>query len=495
MIRTVFFKELQIALLNKRLLISCLALVILIVISGMIFEKRYGSMQREYEAFSLQEGQSVEMLFNKKQQGIDAAKQQGISQEIIDKYLQLNLGDLIFVTRNISKEPSKLSFIASHNSSLPNGLEMDYFRISTPQIYSSYNQYFRSFVVLDWTNIIIYFLSFICLCFAYDAFSGERQSGTLKLMFASSIPRWKVLLGKLSALWCILLIPVVIGIIIPLLILQLSASIVLSPTDYFKILIFFFITVLFIGINILLFFAISIFTPRTSVSSIVCLLVWIVMVFVLPNISWLVAAKLQPVPSIAEQNIREETMMNDANDKTVNWSDAWRSQWEKHSEDVYKWKNHRDRMENIHKEIWDEYRNKLFLQTETSIALSKISPFMVFRFIGDRIADNNYYGYHNFHRQAVAYQDSYRSFIIDKDAADPKSLHLIWNDPPGWDKKCRGYISQAAIDINDVPTFSYKSQNIATLLHNNLVDIAILLLWFGILFGVVLFAFIRYDVR
>jgi len=488
MIKHIFFKELQLALLNKRLAASCLALIILMVAGGMVFEKRYRSMQREYEEFSLQERQKIEL---DKAAEINRNKQ-WYSQERADEHMKLRLNDLIFTNRNISKEPSKLSFIASHNSSLPNGLEMDYFRTSIPQTYSTYNQYFRSFVALDWTNIIMYFLSFICLCFAYDAFSGERQNGTLKLMIASGVPRRKILLGKLFALWCILLAPVVIGIIIHLLIVQLSASVMLSPADYYKILVFFFATVLFVGINILMFFAISILTPRASVSSIVCLLAWIVLVFILPNTGWVIAGKLHSVPSLAEQNLRAETMLNDADDKTIWWSDMWRDQWEEHAEDVYKFKNKRDKLENIHKEIWDEYRNKLFRQTDASIALSKISPFMVFRFMGDRIADNNYYGYRNFQRQIVAYQDAYRNFIIDKDAADSESLHLIWNDR--W-KGCADYISKSAINPDEVPVFTYQSPSVAALLQNSLVDISILLLWLGALFGLVHFAFIRYDVR
>jgi len=441
MFRYIFIKELQIALLNRRLASSCLALVILMVVGGVVFEKRYRSMQREYEEFMLQEGQSFEQITKIKQKVINDYKRQNNTlppQEMIDEYLKVKLPDLIFLTRYILKEPSRLSFIASHNSSLPNGLEMNYFRSSAPQTYSANNQYFRSFVALDWVNIILCFLSFICLCFAYDAFSGEKQHGTLKLMLASSVPRRYILLGKLFALWCVLLAPIVVGVVIHLLIMQLSANVTFVSADYFKILLFLFMAALFTGVNILLFFAISIFTPRVSVSSIVCLLVWIVLVFVLPNTGWLVAGKLHPVPSLAEQNLRVETLMDDATDKTIRWSSFWHEQWEQRSEDVYKWKNMHDRIDNIHRDHWDEYSNSLFRQTDVSISLSKISPFMVFRFMGDRIADNNYYGYRNFQRQATAYQDAYRNFIVDKDAADPASRHLIWNDNF---KGCLAYMS------------------------------------------------------
>ena len=116
---------------------------------------------------------------------------------------------------------------------------------------------------------------------------------------------------------------------------------------------------------------------------------------------------------------------------------------------------------------------------------------MVFRFINDRIADNNYYGYQNFQRQAIAFQDACRNFIIDKDAADPQSLHLIWNDRF---RACRSYISQTAIEPSEVPVFAYQAPKISTLIFNSRIDIIIMLLWLGAMFGIVFYLFEKYDV-
>ena len=42
---------------------------------------------------------------------------------------------------------------------------------------------------VDWAFIIGYVLSLIALLFTFDAISGERERGTLRLMLANSIPR------------------------------------------------------------------------------------------------------------------------------------------------------------------------------------------------------------------------------------------------------------------------------------------------------------------
>lgn len=465
MIKYIFIKELQSALLDKRLLFSCLVLTILMFIGGFVFERQYVSLKNEYEELALENNSKF------------------------DEIQEFRLFDLISLKQNLSKAPSNLSFISQNNKALPNGIEINYFRTSIPQKYDSHNNYFRLFIALDWTNIIIYLFSFVCLCFAYDAFSGERQSGTLKLILSGSVPRWKILLGKLLSLWFILLIPVIIGIIINLLYFQLSPAIILSAIDYTKVFLFLIFTILILGINILIFFGISLLTPNSSVSSIVCLLVWITFIFVLPNISWLMANNLSPVPSMEEQNRKEESLLKNLNQA------KWSSYWENNppGEGVYKWKEMCDQREEVHKNVWDEYLNFIFQQSDMSINLSKISPFMTFKWMNDRIADTNYYGYKNFYTQALNYQNSLRTFVNDKDAADPNSYHLFWNSE--FFGTCETFISKDSLQFGEIPHFSYQSVSLKTIFSEGMNEFILLSVWFILLFIGVSFSFYRYDVR
>ena len=50
--------------------------------------------------------------------------------------------------------------------------------------------------VIDWVFIVTYLLSFIPLLFTFDALSGERERGTLRLCLANSISRPTLLMGK-----------------------------------------------------------------------------------------------------------------------------------------------------------------------------------------------------------------------------------------------------------------------------------------------------------
>jgi len=466
MIKYIFIKELQSTLSDRRLLFSCLILTLLMVVGGFVSEQQYSSLKNEYE----------ELIRD------NTSK--------FDEIQELRLFDVATLKQILGKAPSNLSFISQNNKALPNGIETNYFRMSIPQKFDSCNNYFRPFVALDWANIIIYLFSFVCLCFAYNAFSGERESGTLRLILSGSVPRWKILIGKLLSLWFILLIPIITGILINLLYFQLSPGIVLSATDYTKVFLFLLFTILILGINILIFFGISLLSPNSTVSSITCLLVWIVFVFVLPNISWLMEKNRSPVPGIEEQNRKEEALLKNVN------HEYWTYLWENKppEEGVYKWKGRCDQIEEIHKNVWTEYVNLIFQQTDMSINLSKISPYMTFKWMSDRIADTNYSGYRNFHTQAFNYQTGLRTFINDKDTADPNSYHLFWNTTTFFGT-CKTFISQKLLQSNEIPYFNYQPTSLKSIFSESRYDIFLLLGWFIVLFIGTFFLFYRYDVR
>ena len=80
--------------------------------------------------------------------------------------------------------------------------------LSAPQ---DSNPLMHAFPVFDLATISALLLSLVALFFAYDSVSGERQAGTLSLLFSNPVPRAHLLLGKwLGGLACTGL-PVVAG--------------------------------------------------------------------------------------------------------------------------------------------------------------------------------------------------------------------------------------------------------------------------------------------
>lgn len=497
MIRYIFIKEIQSFLYNRVLVISCCFLIVLMVICGFIFDFQYNNLkndadiiqQNNYNKFSdpqyntSERANSWNMMFRiLKQRNIP------ITQQMIENNQKLYLEDLLSIKQNIIKEPSRLSFLTSTNKKVPNGLEMDYFEMSPPKSFFSFNNYARPFISLDWTNIILYLLSMICLCFAYNAFTMEKQNETLKLLLANSISRWEIIIGKFLALLCILSAPVVIGLLINLILVQFSSNIILTPEDYSKIVLFLVSTIIFIGINILIYFLVSILSSSSSISSTICLSLWVIFAIVLPNTGWLLSSKISPVPSIADINYKEELLVNQQIDKNIRWRT---DQWIREStppQGVHDWKLVCDQKVLIHNNIINDYQNAIFEQTDLAINLSKISPFSVYRFLSERITDNNYYGYRHLQKQAVEYQNMFQSFVINKDAADPESHHLIWKCPQ---KKNMFFISKMTVAPSDIPYFTYSAPTFSGILNECKWDIVILILWYLVLFFASFYAFVR----
>jgi len=56
-------------------------------------------------------------------------------------------------------------------------------------------------------------------------------------------------------------------------------------------------------------------------------------------------------------------------------------------------------------------------------------------------------------------------------------------------------MSDVSITPGETPVFTYQSPEIPALIYNLRTDFAILLVWLCVLFGLVYYAFVRYDVR
>ena len=72
------------------------------------------------------------------------------------------------------------------------------------------NPYMSMFPDMDISLILRIVFSVLALLVAYNVIAGEREQGTLKLIFSNTIPRHQVLLGKYLAGMMILIVPVTI---------------------------------------------------------------------------------------------------------------------------------------------------------------------------------------------------------------------------------------------------------------------------------------------
>ena len=405
------------------------------------------------------------------------------------------LVNLVYVEQQLVKDIPKYVFLSEASEEvLPNGLRLTYFTESLPQYYKFQNLFYNTYNAIDWSFIILFVVSFFCIVLSYDAFSGEKENGTLKLMLSNSIPRWKIIIGKFGGIFLIITLSVLVGMLINLIIINISSTIPIKASDILVIALFLFGSVLFIAFNILITFWVSCITKKSSVSLTIILTIWIVLNIVFPNIAWLFAEQLHPIPSFSQVTEKEKYETKQMYEEKK-YSTEMRSSW------IGKAPNERllSRVEGInertkiHNYLWRDYYNQMVKQTEIAINLCKLSPFSVYRFFNEALSYNGYYGYLRFHDQALIYQSTFQRFINETDNQDSKSFHLIWQEHKSIVKH---FMSSKPVDFNSIPRFeNHHSSIMVKLANHNMSDLLILFIWTFVCLVGTFISFNKYDIR
>ena len=151
---------------------------------------------------------------------------------------------------------------------------------------------------IDLVFIVTVMMSLLALLFSYDALTGERERGTLRLMTAYPVTRAGVLFGKWAGGMLSLMIPFGIALLISLMYIGFHPLIAWSASDYGVFLLLFLTSFFFISIFYLIGLAVSAFSRTSSASILSSLFIWVLMVLVIPNISPYLSAQIYPTPSI-----------------------------------------------------------------------------------------------------------------------------------------------------------------------------------------------------
>jgi ABC-type transport system involved in multi-copper enzyme maturation permease subunit len=484
MITTVLLKELQNHLLNKSIIFIWFVIIGLFILNVFAFTFQYKDESKKYEDIVIENNQTL--AYDKMGSGKIRELEAILTGEPFDKINMLP--DMIWLTQNLPNQSSPLMFLSgTSEGTVPDGVYMRCLEEPKFATFDRFNPYLNTDFSIDWTTITIYVISFFCICFSYSAFSGEKEAGTLKLILSNSLSHSSIIIAKFFGVLIIFLIPILIGILISCLIFETSAIVNLNITDYAKIAYFFFATILLVSITILIGFLVSALTEKSHVSLVICLACWTLLVIVIPNIAWILIRQTDRIPP--ESNIIKEEEIQKNN--LVNCFGGWDDNWNTPSQRVLDRKDCSDRQTNIHNSLWSEYQNLQLRQTQKSINISQISPFGLYRFLGDRISGNNYYGYFSFFNQVKEYQTIYRDYIFQKDMEDVKSHHLIWNEP----YFCASFMSEQKINPLEVPKLTLKTSSFGKVLTDSVGGIFFLCMWIFILFLSSFIAFVRYDVR
>ena len=149
------------------------------------------------------------------------------------------------------KKPSPLHFCAAGGEALlPDRVDSPYWtetfwRLKYPDANINMKNVGPDVSQIDWTFIIGYILSLIALLFTFDAISGEREHGTLRLTLANAIPRHTVLIGKFLGALVSITIPFMLAMLVNLLMISSASEVHLNTEAWGRLGIILFIALLY----------------------------------------------------------------------------------------------------------------------------------------------------------------------------------------------------------------------------------------------------------
>ncbi len=156
----------------------------------------------------------------------------------------------------------------------------------------------KLFPPLDFLFIVTIIMSLLAILFSYDAITGERQSGTLRLVVANSVSRTKILFGKFIGGAASLLIPFILSLLVGALYISVNPAIQWDGSAWAEFLLLTLASSTFITLFYLLGLMVSTFSRYSSTSILTCLFLWVLLILVIPNMCPFISAQLYRIPSI-----------------------------------------------------------------------------------------------------------------------------------------------------------------------------------------------------
>ncbi|MDE0084986.1 MAG: ABC transporter permease subunit [Candidatus Poribacteria bacterium] len=469
-----------------RFALTLILLVTLMVINAVIFVS--SKYQRRIAAYSQDTNAAMESL----------------------KERNSSLGELaVKGPGNLYKQPSPLGFIATGtDAKLPkrvtgSGVSGSSWRapnfyysssnnwsLEYPQDVFQKNDALPNFTELDWTFIIGLVMSFMAILFTYDAISGERETGTLSLLMSNAVSRAAVLLAKFIGAFLTIMLPLFIGILLNLMIVNASDLVLLDGSKWARVGIIFVISAIYISIFLWLGLFISSQFSNSSSSLLVLLLIWVVFVVLIPNTMGTLASRFQQVPSKSEVFRQKQAKLDEINDRYFE-KDRRLFQFGSPSDNPPKiealqtWADYFTERADTRSKFDDEHLNKQFAQVTYARQITRLSPTSIYKYALESLAGTGFVRHQRFVQQARRYRQQFIDFVKSEDRSDNKSYHVYL---------VKEGLSQKPVAFNSIPKFS-EQITLSITFGGALLDLALLISLALVLFMAASLAFLRSDVK
>jgi len=355
---------------------------------------------------------------------------------------------------------------------------------------------FAMFRFLDLEFIFQVVLSLFAIVFAFDAVSGEKERGTLRLSFANPLPRSTFMAGKLAGSFLALAVPLLLPILIGCAVFTWM-GVPLSSDEWMRLALIIGAGLLYFGAFLTIGITISAVTARSSTSFLALLVIWILSVLIIPRSAILIAGRAVDVPSLDDINAKKFRYAEQlfAEDRTAMsaFSPAEKSDPRKMIEEFQKFMGNvndaRERkMDDFSSRLNEERANAQQVQSAVALGIARISPATCFTLAASALAGTSLALQDRYLAQAKGYQETFAKFILGKTGVNPGG-GMVFRMRVG------DGAQEKPIDTHELPVFEYRPPVLGDVLPAALPDAGILAACIFLFFGIAHAAFRRYDLR
>lgn len=332
--------------------------------------------------------------------------------------------------------------------------------------------------------LLLFIIPFLIILFGFNAYTRERESGTLRLLASQGVAGWKLALGK----WFGIFIPVLL-LIIPIYVI--AASVLSRMSDYGEfsvgaLSLLFLVYLVYYAVFTNVTLIISAVCKRSSTAFVILLGIWIVGCLAAPRLSTGMAQRIHPYPTQSQFEAKI------AADKSggLNVAASWTAESKRLADEALKQYGVDSvsqlpiNLDGLLMQKGEEYDAKIWFrhyellketqhkQENVHQAMSLISPFLPTRFLSMAICRTDYNAHWDFSDAA----EKHRLTLMDK-----MNTELMTKSKTGqWD-----YLADESLWAS-TPDFSYTPQSYNVVLRDNAGHLTVLLAWVTLSFSLMI---------
>jgi ABC-type transport system involved in multi-copper enzyme maturation permease subunit len=277
------------------------------------------------------------------------------------------------------------------------------------------NPFLASFFSVDFVDIAVIIFSLLALLFSYDALTREKEDGTLRLQMANALPRSKLLAGKVAGILLTLLPVLAFCFFLGAIIVLVSGDVAFSGREWARLALLAFVSVVYLALFVFIGLFVSARSKGSVTSLVYCLFLWVLLVFIVPNLSSYLAESFARIQSrdnlnavLADMDKTFEKHVNDAM-RSLPQPDWWMN-WYSNSdvdgyqesygctESYFEYKlraaeiSEPLRIDNADRKwaLQSAYLDSLTRQARAADRLSMISPAGIFRLVGTAVCGTDW---------------------------------------------------------------------------------------------------------